>query len=430
MDTIHKRTESRLLVIEAPPRHGKSEFISRYLPAWFLCRYPDKRVILTSYEANFARSWGRKARELVEEHGPEWFGVTVSGEQHAAVDWEIAHHDGGMVTAGVGGPLTGRGAHLLIVDDPIKNAEQAISETVRENQWDWWQSTASTRLEPGGVAVVMATRWHRDDLTGRLLQAEQSGEGEPVRRIRLPAIAEEADDLGRAPGMPLWPERWPIEAIQKRKDSMDVYWWHALYQQRPSKHGRTEWPADYFGPHIWTDDIGDAFELSAIGIDPSKGKSQRRGDYGAIVFAGLRGGKVYVDAWLGRKPADQLVSEAIAFYHRHQPDVLVLESNAWQDLLAPMFDQQCREMGTPPLPITLVHHSQNKEEIRISSLGPYLGRRQLVFSEGTGCRLLVRQLEEFPLGDHDDGPDALEMAIHGMQDLRRYGRYAEEVLTA
>lgn len=207
MDTIHRRTAPRILIIEAPPRHGKSEFISRYLPAWYVARYPERRVILASYAAEFARSWGRKARALVEEFGPEWFGVEVSKEQHAAVDWELADHGGGMVTAGVGGPLTGRGAHLMIIDDPVKNDEEALSERTREHHWDWWQATASTRLEPGGVAIVMATRWHKDDLTGRLLRAASDGEGEPVTRVCLPAIATDGDYLGRQPGEPLWPER-------------------------------------------------------------------------------------------------------------------------------------------------------------------------------------------------------------------------------
>jgi len=176
MAMLHSRTGARVLLIEAPPRHGKSEFISKYFPAWYLGMYPENRVMLTSYEANFARSWGRKARNVLDEFGKDWFNVTVSTEQKSAVDWET-NHGGGMVTAGVGGALTGRGANLLIIDDPIKNAEEAISETIRDKQWDWWQSTASTRLEPGGIVVVMATRWHKDDLIGKLLPAAESGEG-------------------------------------------------------------------------------------------------------------------------------------------------------------------------------------------------------------------------------------------------------------
>src|SRR5262249_39293348 len=160
-----------ILVIEAPPRHGKSELISKYLPAWFLGTFPQKRVMLAAYGASFARSWGRKARELLEEHGTQLFGVRVRDDLRSSSEWGLWGSEGGMVSSGVGGPMTGRGADLLIVDDPVKSSDQSRSETIREAQWDWWQSTASTRIEPGGCTIVIATRWHEDDLSGRLIKA-------------------------------------------------------------------------------------------------------------------------------------------------------------------------------------------------------------------------------------------------------------------
>src|SRR5262245_22121675 len=263
VDTILGRTEP-ILVIEAPPRHGKSELVSRYLPAWYLGLYPSRRVLLAGYGAAFARSWGRKARGLLQEHGRAAFGVEVSREERAASEWGLCSHEGGMLTAGVGGPLTGRGANLLIVDDPIKNAEQAVSQTIRDNHWDWWQSTASTRIEPGGCAIVIATRWHHDDLSGRLLRAAEAGEGMPVRRLRLPAIAEEDDPLGRAPGEALWPERWPIERLERTREEKEAVWWEAMYQQRPGLGADNVWPDSYFGPHLWAASLPQAFDLSAL----------------------------------------------------------------------------------------------------------------------------------------------------------------------
>src|SRR5207244_2242627 len=126
-----------------------------------------------------------------------------------AAAWELERHAGGMTAAGVGGAMTGKGAHLLVIDDPVKNAEQAQSKTVREKHWEWYRSTAYSRLEPGGAVVIVMTRWHEDDLVGRLL-AEAEAEGERWEILRLPALAEEADPLGRAPGEPLWPERYPL----------------------------------------------------------------------------------------------------------------------------------------------------------------------------------------------------------------------------
>ncbi|MGE5194927.1 MAG: phage terminase large subunit [Deltaproteobacteria bacterium] len=407
IETILGRTEP-ILVIEAPPRHGKSELVSRYLPAWFLGVFPDRRVMLAGYGAGFARSWGRKARALLLEHGRAWFGVEVSRDERAASEWGLRGREGGMVTAGVGGPLTGRGAHLFVVDDPIKNAEQAQSRIIRDNHWDWWQSTASTRIEPGGCAIIIATRWHYDDLSGRLIQAAEAGEGAPVRRLRLPAIAEENDPLGRAPGEALWPARWPIERLEKTRLQKDAAWWQAMYQQRPGRGKRSTWPDSYFGRHLWAETFPGAFDVSALAVDPSKGGA--RGDYSAIVFAGLSGGLAWIDASIERRPAERTVGDAIDLALRYGPHLAAVEANAFQYLLAPEFDRQCRERRVPPLPLHLVEQRGDKE-LRIGRLGSYLLREKLRLRDTPGCRLLVQQLRDFPLSDHDDGPDALELAM-------------------
>jgi len=168
-----------------------------------------------------------------------------------------------MLTAGIGGPLTGKGLDLLIVDDSLKNAEEALSPTIRDSHWDWYQSTASTRIEPGGLTIFIQTRWHEDDLPGRVWRASQSGDGEPVLRLRMPAIAEEDDWLGRKKGEALWPERWPIEELRKREMSLDRYWWEALYQQAPGRHGSSEWPDDYFKEHIWETTIPERYDMGS-----------------------------------------------------------------------------------------------------------------------------------------------------------------------
>lgn len=412
-DTI-LRFSAPILVIEAPPRHGKSELVSRYLPAWYLGRFRRRRVMLAGYAASFARSWGRKARSLLADHGKEVFGVEVDMSVRAAADWGLQGFDGGMITAGVGGPLTGRGADLLIIDDPIKNAEQAQSAAIRENHWDWWQTTASTRIEPGGCAIVIATRWSEDDLSGRLIKAAEEGEGWPVRRLRLPAIAEADDLLGRAPGEALWPERWPIERLERLRDSKDAHWWHALYQQHPAGDGRSAWPEAYFGKQLWAEGFPGVFELSALALDPSQGRA--RGDFSAIVFVGVSGGLIWVDASIERRPPERSVSDAIDMAMRYAPQAVVIESNSFQSLLAPEFDRQCRERRMPPLPIHLVEQRVPKET-RIKRLGPHLLREKLRLRDTPGCRRLVQQLREFPFGGHDDGPDALELAIRALTAL-------------
>ena len=215
------------LNILAPPRHGKSILISQFFPAWFLLVFPWRRVILCSYEAGFAASWGRKVRDLVIQWGPH-FGVQVSDDSKAADRWEIVDHGGGMQTAGRGGPILGKGADLLIFDDLLKNAEEAISPTIREHAWDWIVSTAYSRLEPGAGVLHTAQRWHTDDPSGRFDLYEPGR----WKTLEFPALAKPGDILGRKPGVALWPERYPV-AVLEEKRKVAPTWFAAQYQQEP-----------------------------------------------------------------------------------------------------------------------------------------------------------------------------------------------------
>ena len=375
-----------------------------------------------SYEAGFARSWGRKVRANISEFEKDW-GLRVSRSRSAADDWDLEGFDGGMLTAGVGGPLTGKGLDLLIVDDSLKNAEEALSPTIRESQWDWYQSTASTRIEPGGLTIFIQTRWHEDDLPGRVHRASEMGEGEPVLRLRMPAIAEEDDWLGRKEGEALWPERWPIEELRKRELSLDRYWWSALYQQAPGRHGSSEWPDEYFGEHIWETTIPERYDIGVVGVDPSKGKEGRRGDYSAIVFAGLKDGKLFVDSSISRRPTEAIVSDGIDFALRHAESLhaFAIETNQFQELLVGEFERQVGDRGLSPLPIYTINNTVNKK-LRISRLGPYFARKKIHFLDHASNRLLVDQCETFSMrevrGVHDDGPDALEMALRTLIELQ------------
>jgi predicted phage terminase large subunit-like protein len=220
------------LIVEVPIRHGKSELVSRYTPAWWLGRFPDDQVMLAAYEAEFARSWGRKARDVLAEFGPQVFGISVADMPASADWWHVEDHEGVMVTAGVGGALTGKGADLLIIDDPVKNAEQAHSAVYRDKTWDWWQSTARSRLQPGGRVVVVMARWHEDDLAGRLIATQD--ESEPWTVLQLPAVAEADDPMGRQVGEALCPEMFDEDALARTRRELGTYWFSALLQQKPS----------------------------------------------------------------------------------------------------------------------------------------------------------------------------------------------------
>jgi predicted phage terminase large subunit-like protein len=416
LDAIDQAAAGQLdgLVVSMPPQHGKSELCSKYLPAWYLGIYPDRRVILTSYEADFASTWGRKARDVLERHGGI-FGVRVSKRSGAVHRWDLDGHDGGMTTAGVGGPITGRGAHLLIIDDPIKNDEEARSATCRQKQWDWWQSVASTRLRPGGLVVVIQTRWHRDDLTGRiLLHAIENGQR--WRQIKFPAIAEDKDELGRQPGEALWPEMYPAEKLEMVKASRTNYYWAAMYQQNPQAEASAEWPDSFFGPSIWFTEWPHGPACKAVALDPSKGKDAKFGDYSAFVLVAVdQAGTMYVDADLDIRDTSIIVDTALEIQGRFRPDWFGLETNQFQELLATIILTECKNRQVM-IPIYTMENTV-KKEVRIRRLTPYLARGNIRFKGGSkGARLLVEQLRDFPNGDHDDGPDALEMAIRLIVD--------------
>lgn len=217
-----------LLIVEIPIREGKSEFCSRRVPTWFLDEFPERQVMLATYQADFAASWGRKVRNDILEYQDQ-LRVRLSFDSLAADDWRTTA-GGGMCTAGVGGAFTGKGGHLVVFDDPYKNAEEALSAAHRESVWDFWRSTLRTRFEPGAVGILPMARWHEDDVSGRL-QREPGGDRVVV--IRLPGLAEENDPLGRKPGEALWPERFNEKALAELRKSMGEYWFSALVQQRP-----------------------------------------------------------------------------------------------------------------------------------------------------------------------------------------------------
>lgn len=275
---------SKRLLISMPPRHGKSELLSRYFPCWFLGLYPSKRVILTSYESDFAAQFGRRVKELLDEHGRELFGVKLDENSSSNARWDIANQTGGMIAVGMGGALTGRGADLLIIDDPIKGVME-LSEAALDAQWEWLRAVALTRLEPGAAAAICMTRWSERDLIGRLLETSKEG-GEKWEYLRLPALAEEDDPLGREEGAPLWPERFPTSELEKIRAAIGPFWWSALYQQSPVPRG---------GQMFKTE------KLEVVNVSPKIGQRVRYWDK-----AGTAGGGAYTAGVLMSKTRDGL----------------------------------------------------------------------------------------------------------------------------
>jgi predicted phage terminase large subunit-like protein len=395
-------------MIEMPPRHGKSELTSRYFPAWFLRCFPEKRVILSSYEADFAAQWGRKARTLLEEYGGP---VKVSRASSAADRWELEGHGGGMQTSGIRGPITGKGADVLIIDDPVKNDEEARSQLLRERNWDWYTSTARTRLEPGGGVVLIMTRWHEDDLAGRLEAASLEG-GDQWRIVKLPAIAEGADPLGRSEGEALWPARYDEAALEKIRVGLSPYHWQALYQQSPTAPGgniiKGEWWRFY-------DDIEGAARAAHYIIQSwdTAFKVKEKNDYSVCTtWAELPTGAYLLDVWRGRVEFPDLVGRAKALINDWHPGLVVIEDKASGQSLAQSLQSSIR---TPILPMDV----DGDKPSRVSAITLEIeGGRVFLPRYHASLRELLAESAAFPNGTHDDIVDSMTMALTYMKRKR------------
>lgn len=238
-----------LLLVDQPVRHGKSQLCSKWTPAWFVTRQrmlqKPGAVLLGSYEATFAEKWGRETRAIIRDIAEE-YDLRIKRDADAAARWELEGQLlGGMNTAGANGPITGKGGHLLILDDPIKNAEEARSAVQRQHLKEWWDTTWITRREGSGTKfLLIMSRWHVDDLMGWLLSREKEM-GMRIKRLRMPALAEDDDLLGRRPGDALCPALYDREALLDIKKDSPIAW-PSLYQQRPVPAGGGMFKRDNF----------------------------------------------------------------------------------------------------------------------------------------------------------------------------------------
>ncbi|MCK4823698.1 terminase family protein, partial [bacterium] len=317
--------EIKRLMVFMPPRHGKSQVCSKKFPAWYLRRYPNRYIMITSYSADLSFDFSRIARNTIQDERELFPDVNVNQQARAVKHWTLANYLGGLIAAGVGGPITGRGAHVAIIDDPFKNFEEAASDTVRESVWQWYRSTLRTRLAPGGAIVLIMTRWHQDDLAGRLLEEAKTGDGEQWEVISLPGISETDDQLGRKVGEALSP-RFPIEELLTIKKALGSYLFSSLYQQNP----RAE-EGNYFKKH-WFINAGDVetllekwrqdgiFIKTYAAMDFAIGQKQQN-DWN-VIHVGIIGPgneKILVDRIRFKDDADGIADEIINVQTKWKP---------------------------------------------------------------------------------------------------------------
>lgn len=418
------------LIVTMPPRHGKSELVSRYGPAWFLGNYPDSKVMLGSYEASFAASWGRKARDVLLEWGEEIFGIRVSDRTSASDYWELAGLEGVMVTAGVGGGFTGKGARFLVIDDPVKNAEQAASEVIQVKQWEWWLSTVRTRLEQLSGVILVMTRWNENDLAGQLEAAAREEYGETWEVLNLPALAEDADDpLGRNVGDALCPELFDRPTLERTRGVSGGYWWSAMYQQRPMpaegglfKRADFRWfhedPENNLywmrrGPDNQPDKpVGRDHVYRFVTCDPAFSEKETA-DYTALLLWGVTPWMdlLLLDVERVRFDVENLAAAIRRYYDLHQPSDVRVESKAYG---TKVIDQLVMQ-GLPIIPLDA---DTDKVTRALGAVPRYEAHTVYHRAGADWLEAYERELLMFPSGRNDDQVDAFAYAALALPDLQ------------
>lgn len=309
-----ERGENQHIAVSMPPRSGKSTMLSLYTPVWMLRRHPEWKMILASHDGSLTHSWTKASRRLIERNPS--LGVAIERDGGATRDWRTVE-GGGMLAATTRSGITGRGARVLIIDDPVRDFVEAHSLTIRQNLWDWWLSTAQTRLEPPYIVMVVMTRWHEDDFVGRLLSHDHEGDPALWNRISLPAIAEEGDVLGREPGEPLYSpllDESRSQALDRWDDvkrGVGTYTFSAMYQQRPAPARGAIFDAGWW--RYWTTDPDKATEDGRIVyIDPNEMSGGQWVDSWDCSFKSssqAKGGWVVGQRWVKSGPNRYLIAQ-------------------------------------------------------------------------------------------------------------------------
>lgn len=414
--------EGGRVLVSMPPGHGKSTLISTWFPLWVLSQAPTKLIGLICHTDRFASDWGYKTRRIIEESGDE-LRLKLSDDYLARDNWRLVNGRGGMTCEGIEGGMTGKRLNVLIIDDPIKTEVEASSELHRLRLKEMWQTVGLTRLEPGACVIVVATRWHEDDLIGHLKGASESGLGLQFDIVHLPALAEAHDVLGRAEGEALWPERFPVSVLQTIRDSgITPYNWAALYQQRPVPAGGgkvlREWwrfwtpqnlPADFdFMLQSW-----DLSLKAGLGSDPAVGQVWGRKGACFYLLAQVR----------GQFSLPTIIEMVRQFQHRYPKAFLKLvEDKAAGPALIQSLQQQ-----TPGVIAVKVRDSK---ESRLEAILPAIEAGN-VFLPGRvmgdperWVQEFIHEFASFPKGTHDDQIDAATQALsrlmpQGWQAARR-----------
>jgi predicted phage terminase large subunit-like protein len=399
-----ERGEITRLMIFMPPRHGKSMLASEFFPAWYMGRNPDQYVVAATYGQDLADDFGRKVKQQIEDAAYQAIfpGVKLLENSRSVRRFHLNGEDGGYehttkqngayYAVGVGGPLTGRGAHLLLIDDPVKDRETADSEIFRRRIRDWYTSTAYTRLMPGGRIIVIQTRWHEDDLSGWLLK-EHAHEGWEV--LSLPALDE---------GKALWPDQYPVDVLERIKLAVGPRDWSALYQQRPTPETGDYFKREWFQYYDHTPRLLQIYGASDYAI------TAKGGDYTVHgVFGVDRNDDIYLlDWWRQQTTSDIWIDAFLDLVKKHKPIQWAEEQGQIIKSLDPFINKRSQERSTYVAREQFT--SLTDKASRAQAIRGRMAQGKVKFpSNAPWLAELERELLTFPVGVNDDQVDVLSL---------------------
>ena len=400
--------QCKRLIINMPPRHTKSEFASYLLPAWFLGKFPEKKVIQTSHTAELAVGFGRKVRNLVDSDVYKDIFPTVGlqADSKAAGRW-ATNKGGDYFAIGVGGAVTGKGADILIIDDPHSEQEAAqaeINPEIYDKTYEWYTSGPRQRLQPGGAIIIVMTRWSKKDLTGQVLKAAGQRSGEEWEVIEFPAILPS--------GKPLWPQFWPRHELEALQKELPHGKWMAQYQQQPTSDTTAIVKREWW--RIWEDDEAPYCEFTLMSWDTAFERNNRA-DYSAMTYWGVfykddengvsQANIILLNAFRDRLEFPSLKRKALEEYQECEPDSLIIEKKASG---APLI-YELRAMGIPVQEFT---PSKGNDKIsRLNAVSDLFASGRVWAPNTHWAEEVIEEVASFPAGEHDDYVDSVSLAL-------------------
>ena len=390
------------LIINMPPRHTKSEFASVYYPAWIIGKYPKLKIMQVSHNTELAARFGSKVRNIIDskEYKQIFGDVRLREDSKAKGRWET-NHGGEYYAAGVGASITGRGADLLIIDDP-HTEQDSMSDSAMERAYEWYTSGPRQRLQPGGSILVVMTRWAEDDLTGRLLKAQTEPKADSWKQVSFPAILES--------GNPVWPEYWELDELEKIKASIPIRNWSAQYMQNPTSEEGAILKREWWQP--WEKETLPQLQHVIQSYDTAFSKKETA-DYSAIttwgVFFPEEGGApniILLDAIKGKFDFPELKVVALDANKYWEPETIIIEQKASGEPLT----QEFRRMGIPVVPFT--PSRGNDKHTRVNSCAPVFESGAVWYPYGEKfAEDVMDECAAFPHGANDDYVDSTTQAI-------------------